>query len=138
MPNRLLPTVLGVALVIGTASSAYSDNYTAYSTTAESITGNIAMDDFNLVFQNGETLIFDRLIADNFIVDGQRVPASVFSVENPSDPELENGNQLCGMGDVTYVANWAAGEGLTAVAVFTGNAPPAASDEMCASYIYQD
>ncbi|NKN36817.1 hypothetical protein HFC70_10675 [Agrobacterium sp. a22-2] len=138
MPNRLLPTVLGVALAIGTASSAYSDNYTAYSTTAESITGNISMDDFSLVFQNGETLIFDQLIADNFIVDGQRVPASVFSVENPYDPELENGNQLCGMGDVTYVANWAAGDGLSAVAVFTGNEPPASSDEMCASYIYQD
>lgn len=138
MPNRLLPTILGVALAIGTASSAYSDNYTAYSNTAESITGNISMDDFSLVFQNGETLIFDQLVADNFIVDGRRVPGSVFSVQNPSDPELENGNQLCGMGDVTYVANWAAGDGLSAVAVFTGNEPPASSDEMCASYIYQD
>ncbi|MCM2477191.1 hypothetical protein HGO38_27440 [Rhizobium sp. CG5] len=138
MPNCLLPVVLGVTLAVGAVSSAYGDDYTAYSNTAESITGNIAMDDFSLVFQNGEELIFDQLIADHFVVDGERVPASVFSVQNPSDPELENGNQLCGMGDVTYIANWAAGEGLSAVAVFTGKAPPTSSDEMCASYIYQD
>lgn len=135
---RIFPLVVGVALACSVPSYAFSDEYKAYSNTAMSITGDISMDDFSLTFQNGETLAFASLIGDRFIVDGQEVPASVFSVENPSDPELENGNQLCGMGDVTYIASWTAGDGLAAVAVFTGTEPPASSEEMCASYIYED
>lgn len=136
--TRIFSAILGFAVICGASSYAHSDEYKAYSNTAMSITGDISMDDFSLTFQNGETLAFASLIGDHFIVDGQEVPASVFSVETPSDPELENGNRLCGIGDVSYVANWTAGDGLSAVAVFTGTQPPTSSDEMCASYIYED
>lgn len=135
---RLLPIALLAVAACGTQASAEGDHYTAFSTTAESITGDISMDDFSITFANGESLTFSALLGDHFIVDGRRVNASVYSVENPSDPELENGNQLCGAGDVSYVASWGAGEGLTAVAVFTGDEPPESSAEMCASYIYED
>ncbi|WP_245571279.1 hypothetical protein [Neorhizobium alkalisoli] len=96
------------------------------------------MDDFSIRFESGGSLAFSDLVADNFRVDGKRVPASVYRVEDPADPELENGNQLCGAGDVTYVANWAAGDGMSAIAVFTGKRPPKSSDEMCALYTYED
>ncbi|WP_244499455.1 hypothetical protein [Rhizobium sp. AC44/96] len=132
--------VLGLALAVSSIWSfaAYGDDYTAYSNTAESVTGDISFDDFGITFAYGESLAFSDLVADHFVVDGKRVPASVYRVEEPGDPVLLNGNALCGAGDVTYVASWTAGDGLSAIAVFTGNRPPRRSDEMCASYIFQD
>lgn len=135
---RLLPAVLALVAAGTSAAFAEGDVYTAYSNTAVSITGDISMDDFSITFANGEQLTFSALLGDHFVVDGRRVNASVYSVENPSDPELENGNRLCGAGDVSYLASWAGGEGLTVVAVFTGDEAPQSSAEMCASYIYED
>lgn len=121
-----------------TAVLAYTaeDSYIAVSKTAESITGDIQFDDFSITFANGETLEFSSLVANNFKVDGDTVPASVYRVSEPSDPELENGNYLCGSGDVTYVASWGADPQLMTIAVFTGKRPPRDSSEMCASYTY--
>ncbi|MGV8935580.1 MAG: hypothetical protein ACOH2J_00520 [Allorhizobium sp.] len=138
MTIRFASAVFSVIVACAIGSSARADNYTAASNTAMSITGDISMDDFSIVFANGETLDFAELIADHFMVDGRRVPGSVFSVETPGDPVLENGNTLCGNGDVTYVASWSGGAGMTLVAVFTGSEPPASADEMCASYLYAD
>ncbi|QPC88741.1 hypothetical protein GA830_15195 [Mesorhizobium sp. NBSH29] len=101
-----------------------------------SITGDIQLDDFSITFANGESLEFGELVADHFVVDGASVPASVYSVKTPSDPELENGNNLCGNGDVTFVANWESSSGLVALAVFTGEEPPQSDEDMCASYTY--
>lgn len=137
MNRKILPALLGL-LVAAAPAHAEGDVYTAVSTTAESITGDISMDDFSITFANGESLSFAALVGDHFVVDGNRVNASVYAVTNPSDPELENGNKLCGSGDVSYLANWAGGDGLTIVAVFTGDEPPESSDEMCASYTYQE
>lgn len=137
MKSLLLAATVVVAAAVAPAL-AQGDRYRAFSTTAESITGDIVLDDFSITFANGEGLEFSALVADHFTVDGEQVNASVYSVADPADPVLENGNRLCGAGDVSYVANWAAGEGLTIVAVFTGDAPPESSDEMCASYTYQE
>lgn len=137
MKSLLLAATVVVAAAVAPAL-AQGDRYRAFSTTAESITGDIVLDDFSITFANGEALEFSALVADHFTVDGEQVNASVYSVADPADPVLENGNRLCGAGDVSYVANWAAGEGLTIVAVFTGDAPPESSDEMCASYTYQE
>ncbi|WP_244598797.1 hypothetical protein [Rhizobium tubonense] len=138
MRPKFLAAILSAAIAFGVGSSAYGDDYKAYSKTAESVTGDIAMDDFSISFANGEQLAFSSLVADHFRVDGHKVGASVYSVKDPADPELENGNRLCGEGDVSYVATWGAGEGLAAVAVFTGDNPPKSDEEMCASYVYQD
>lgn len=143
MPARLsrLVACLSLVAVITADSSAWAqqaDHYSAMSNTAMNITGDVWMDDFSITFENGEALEFSDLVADNFRVDGRRVPASVYRVSEPADPELENGNQLCGSGDVTYVASWASGNGVTAIAVFTGNRPPQSNDQMCALYTYED
>jgi hypothetical protein len=138
MKRRITAAIFGLVVACSPGPLAYADDYKAYSKTAESITGDISMDDFSISFANGETLAFSSLVSDHFRVDGHKVGASVYSIKDPGDPELENGNKLCGSGDVNYVATWGAGDGLTEVAVFTGEDPPKGNEGMCASYVYQD
>ncbi|TWF54583.1 hypothetical protein [Neorhizobium alkalisoli] len=114
------------------------DHYTAVSNTAMSVTGDVWMDDFSITFENDESLEFSDLVADHFRVNGKKIPASLYRVKDPADPELQNGNALCGAGDVTYLANWALDDGMTAIAVFTGNRPPKSDQDMCALYTYED
>jgi hypothetical protein len=133
---RVATFATAVALALS-STTVQADSYAAISNTAMSITGDIEFDDFSIVFANGEELAFAELVGDSFVVDGRRVPASVFSIETPADPVLENGNRLCGMGDVTYLASWAGMDDLTVVAVFTTQDVPTSSDEMCASYTYE-
>lgn len=93
--KQALLTVAAVLVGILPAS-AQMERLRAYSTTAVNITGDVSTDDFEIVFENGETPVFSDLLADNFIVYGKRVPASVYRIETPADPELLNGNRLCG------------------------------------------
>lgn len=138
---RFLPRsfagLLGCALLLGATASSSADSYAAVSNTAMSITGDIEMDDFEIVFANGESLTFSALLGDSFVVNGERVGASVYEVEEPADPVLENGNRLCGSGDVTYLATWGGPDNLTIVAVFTTQDVPQSDAEMCASYAYE-
>jgi hypothetical protein len=130
-----------VAAGVFTAPFAFArdgDHYGAVSNTAMSVTGDVWLDDFSITFENDESLEFSDLVADHFRVDGKRVPASVYRVKTPADPELQNGNTLCGAGDVSYVASWGVGDGMTAIAVFTGNRPPKSDQDMCALYTYED
>ena len=132
----------GLALLLAAApvpSPAWADSYAAVSTTSMSITGDIEFDDFEIVFENGEKLVFDELVGDTFVVDGTEVGASVYSVKTPADPELNNGNRLCGQGKVTYVASWGdpSDDSLTIIAVFDTQDVPESDADMCASYTYQ-
>ncbi|MBB5578064.1 MULTISPECIES: hypothetical protein [Rhizobium] len=120
------------------SSAMAADHYSASSNTAMSITGDVDIDDAGITFENGKELTFSDLIADSLVVDGKRVPGSVYRVAQPFDPELKNGNRLCGTGKVTYLATWSDGDGSTAIAVFTGSRPPRSDDESCATYSYQD
>ncbi|QLF71376.1 hypothetical protein FE840_010765 [Peteryoungia desertarenae] len=99
------------------------------------ITGDIKFDDFEIVFENGEKLAFDALVADRFIADGQSVPASVYSVAPSAAPELLNGNRLCGNEPVTFLASWIDGD-VTAIAVFDTPEQPESDATMCALYTY--
>nr|WP_298103401.1 hypothetical protein [uncultured Shinella sp.] len=129
--------LLALALSLGVASPAVADSYAAISNTAMSITGDIEFDDFGITFENGKKIEFDDLLGDTFVVEGKSVPASVYSVADPKDPVLLNGNTLCGA-PVTYVASWSASNGTdTIVAVFSTEDAPESSDEMCASYTYE-
>ena len=117
------------------AGPAVADELAALSTTASSITGDISFDDYEIVFGNGEKLVFEELIADHFTVDGKDVPASVYSVKGPANPKLLNDNRLCGENPVTYVASWLDGD-VTMLAVFETPEAPESSDDMCALYTY--
>lgn len=139
LPHPVL-AALTLASLAASSLPALAEQGIAISETAMSITGDITFDDASISFANGEELIFSALLDDSFVVGGTRVPASLYEVETPADPELENGNRLCGAGDVSYVASWAApevsGTGYV-VAVFTGDTPPTSDAEMCASYTYE-
>lgn len=130
LPGLVLPAMLA-------AAPALADKYVAVSKTAESITGDVTMDDFGIRFANGRKLAFSDLVADHFMADGKRRPGSVYRIEKPADPVLLNGNRLCGTGKVTYLANWLSDSGLNVIAVFTGDDAPESADEMCASYTYE-
>ena len=138
---KLRSLILSSLLTILSTSGALAqqaDHYIAMSNTAMSVTGDVWLDDFSIKFENGESLEFSDLVADHFSVDGRNVPASVYRVKEPGDPELQNGNQLCGAGDVTFVASWADGSESTAIAVFNGKRAPRSSNEMCALYTFED
>ncbi len=133
-----------LALVIAaasfaTVSQAAAETLVAISKTAMAITGDIEMDDFEMVFENGEKLVFDELVGDTFLVSGEDVGASVYSVRTPANPVLNNGNTLCGDSQVTYVASWSAvtDDSLTIVAVFDTQDVPGSDADMCASYPYE-
>jgi hypothetical protein len=128
---RTLPFVL--TLLLATAAPALADSYTAISNTAMAVTGDIEFDDFGITFSNGEQIVFDGLVADTFVVDGERVGASVYSLAEAADPELLNGNTLCGE-PVTYVASWGASGGMeTIIAVFSTQDVPESNADLCAS-----
>lgn len=133
----IIATLLNCSVTATALSYTIEDSYIASSSTAVSITGDIQMDDFSITFANGETLEFSELVADHFSVNGKTVPASLYRVSEPADPVLENDNQLCGSGDVTYIATWGNDPLVTNLAVFTGGDAPADSSEMCASYVYE-
>ena len=129
------PRLLAFALSMAAASPALADSYAAISNTAMAITGDIEFDDFGITFENGEQITFDELVGDTFMVGGERVNGSVYSVAEPKDPVLLNDNRLCGE-PVTYVASWGDAS-TTTVAVFSTQDVPASDAEMCASYTYE-
>lgn len=126
---------LALALSLCIATPALADTYAAISNTAMAITGDIEFDDFGITFENGKQIVFAELIGDSFVVGGETVNASVYSVAEPSDPVLNNGNRLCGA-PVTYVASWG-DDSSTTVAVFSTENAPESDAEMCASYSYE-
>ncbi|MDX3977613.1 hypothetical protein [Shinella sp.] len=123
------------ALSLGAAAPALADTYAAISNTAMSITGDIEFDDFGITFENGKQIVFDELVGDTFVVGGETVNGSVYSVSEPKDPVLLNGNRLCGA-PVTYVASWGDAD-TTTVAVFSTQDVPQSDADMCASYTYE-
>ncbi|WP_050767608.1 hypothetical protein [Aurantimonas manganoxydans] len=131
----LIAACLGFALLVGATSIVLADTLVATSTTAMAITGDVEMDDFSMVFADGTRLDFDELVGDSFVVDGEPVNASVYSVAAPMDPVLLNGNRLCGSGPVTYVASWGSDSDV-AVAVFDTQDIPGSDADMCALYYY--
>ncbi|MCM2395385.1 hypothetical protein NBH19_04695 [Rhizobium sp. S95] len=123
------------AALLLAASPTLADDLLALSTTATSITGDISFDDHEIVFENGKKLVFEDLIADNFIVGGKKVPASVYSVKGTANPKLLNGNRLCGESPVTYLASWL-DDDVTMIAVFETQDAPESDEDMCALYTY--
>ena len=129
--------ISALALCVVLSSPAFAETYAAVSNTAMAITGDIEFDETGITFENGEQITFDEKVGDKLVVDGKTVPAFVFSLAEPKDPVLLNGNRLCGA-PVTYVASWEASDGdTTMVAVFSTQDAPQSDADMCASYSYE-
>ena len=88
--------VLAALLATVASGPVRADPYEALSTTAMGITGDIDLDDFGIVFENGERLYFSDLVSDEIEVDGVAKPASVYRIAEPANPGLNGGNTLCG------------------------------------------
>jgi hypothetical protein len=129
------PYLLALAFFMAAASPALADTYAAVSNTAMAITGDIEFDDFGITFENGKQITFDALVGNTFVVGGETVNASVYSLTQAKDPVLLNGNRLCGE-PVTYVASWGDAD-TTTVAVFATHDVPESDADMCASYTYE-
>ncbi len=130
-----LPAALGLlTLVLAAPASAGGATWTAVSTTAMSITGDIEVADDSITFQNGERIGLKPV----------RDAAGVFTLDPPTaNPVLLNGNYLCGSNaPPKYLA--LPSEGTTAyLLAFDGpDVPTLAADPLdqtgiCALYTYQ-
>lgn len=132
----LLPLLAAPALAQD--GSPYTITLAATSNTAMAVTGDVVMDDFSVEFADGTVMEFSDLVGDTILVDGVEAFGSIYEMAAPEDPILLNDNQLCGMGDVTYLAAYAAGDGMTEIAVFTTQDVPASTEDACAIYLYED
>ena len=90
MSIRRLPTALGLLLLtlaLDAPAAAGGAKWTAVSTTALSITGDIEVADGGITFQNGERIGLKPVAG----------AAGVFTLDPPTaNPVLLNGNYLCG------------------------------------------
>ncbi len=135
LTSRLIAAAaIGITLTASTASAA--EKWEAVSTTAMSITGNIAVEEEKITFENGESLDL-RPVGDD--------EPGVFVVTPEANPTLLNGNKLCGNEAPTFLVFGrpkSDGDDATLyLKVFDTNDVPPASDEMdqpgiCASYTY--
>jgi hypothetical protein len=85
-----------VALLASSPAGA-AEHWTAYSKTAESITGNVTFSPDRITFGNGKSLpLAVAGTVAGFETLGRRGQSTRFRVTSPDDPVLLNGNRLCG------------------------------------------
>lgn len=116
----------------------------ATSKTAESITGDLVYLPNSLTFANGEKLTMEPVtnVPAPWAAfgDGTGSDGELYKLDSPADPELLNGNKLCGMPDqlVTYVmiAPNLKGDEMV-LGVFTGEDAPTGESTPCATYSYE-
>src|SRR3546814_234223 len=81
------------------------ETWTAASTTASSITGDVRFSGDKITFQNGKSLPLQKVgsvtVGD---FDGKAVPAMLYKVTKPATLALLRENTLCGRNPVTYIA----------------------------------
>ena len=116
----------------------------ATSKTADSITGDVVYLPNSLTFANGTSLAMTAVTNGPapwaIFSSGSGGDGEFYKLESPADPELLNGNKLCGMPDqpVTYVMIAPNPKGDEMVlGVFTGKDAPTATSEPCATYSYE-
>lgn len=135
-------SLAGICLIAAcTAGGAGGDDldgaWSATSTTAMSITGDITVTDAALQFADGQRMAWtleDRRAGD-WAGLGQQVEGAIYKVAEPADPTLLRGNTLCGQ-PVTYIVLSLVEAGDLGMSVFTGASAPSDADGLCASYFY--
>lgn len=86
------------------ATSATPKRWQAMSTTAISITGDISLSDHAITFANGESLALELVEKD------QQTGQTLFRVATKANPELLNGNRICGGQPIDYLLEQQSGE----------------------------
>ena len=127
---RIPAVALSLALLGLPALAAAQDKtqWTATSTTAMAITGDIVVSDNAVTFGDGKEIAIEPIGGG---------PA--YKLSEPDDPVLLNGNRLCGSGKpVGYVIFVRPSENSLSMSVFDGDkAPQGDNDSPCAVYNYE-
>ena len=112
---RLCLAVVSLWLGLACNSMAKSVNtiehWSASSTTAISITGNLRFEPKQITFYGGAKLALNAVGQSGKFKDGNdSVDAKIYKVSGPADPLLLNGNHLCGnkhqSRSITFIAIW--------------------------------
>ena len=129
-----------LAVVLGTASAiAEPETWIAVSKTATAITGDIVLDEYSLTFANGESLDLEPYEQDrvgDWSGSGNETEGYVYKIDPPADPELNNGNTLCGA-PVSWLVIRSPGKGELVVNAYSGEETPTGTDGLCASYSFE-
>jgi hypothetical protein len=151
--SALRLVLICLALAISSVAMATPvERWTALSTNAMAITGDVKLSNQRITFSNGKAL--DLLMevpavgSAPFTDNGQPISATVYRVTKPMRVKLKNGNGLCGRSQrarpVTFVAVWKpepmrGDVAPRALAVFSGNNAPASTSDpaTCGVYYYE-
>ena len=135
----LMAALLAGGLTHGALAADVDGKWNALSNTATSITGDIDVSADAITFGEGTKLGIAAEGSGKGTWGGQQasVEGAIFKLAPPADPELLNGNQLCGMPDnkATYVVLAPLDGGLSLI-VYTGDAKPTPDADPCAIYNY--
>ena len=110
-----MPRLSAAAALLLTAipamAAGWSEKWTATSTTAMSITGDVVLQTNKIVFAGGKSLPIVKSRNVSFADDmGKILPATIYRIPVPADLSLLNGNRICGGGNsavpVTYIVIW--------------------------------
>jgi hypothetical protein len=103
----LLVCTLAISLP---AAAGPTERWTATSTNALSITGNVSFSAERITFFNGRSLALSSPVqVASFMVSDKPVEATLYRVVKPRAVKLKNGNYLCGSAEkpkVTFIAVW--------------------------------
>jgi hypothetical protein len=131
---RLLPIALSFLLLSLSPAFAKAARWTATSSTAMAITGDIAVAADSITFGNGASIGIKQAAPDR---------PDVFIIDPPSNPVLLQGNGLCGDQPPTFLTLYRDG-GSLALSVFDGpDMPPSPAGALdtppglCATYHYE-
>src|SRR3546814_16454502 len=101
--DRFILPLLLIASAYPATAGGLIETWTAASTTASSITGDVRFSGDKITFQNGKSLPLQKVgsvtVGD---FDGKAVPAMLYKVTKPANLELRMENKLCGRNPCHY------------------------------------
>lgn len=144
--SLLLPAICGMLCFSGAAARADVRKLAASSRTAESITGNIEISPSAIKMSKATFKV--RVAGQNphyATSFGTQVPATIYQVTTPQNPELINGNKVCSQ-NVRWFALYEPepGQGNSAdnvcLSAFEGDAKPSGDNTpgLCGYYCYSE
>jgi hypothetical protein len=127
-------------IVLLLTAAAPVERWSASSTTAMSITGDVTFAPDKLTFANRASLALSDAGNTPFTGMGKKVAAHLYRVTTPADPALLRGNHLCGK-PVTFVIVWrdAPGASDLTMAAFSGTKIPTSDSDatLCGTFSYE-
>jgi len=121
------------------AAAEIDGNWSAVSNTATSITGDITVSDGEVTFSDNKSVKIASVGTKegDWTDFGGSMEGHIFKLEPAADPELLNGNKLCGMpgNPVTHLVLATGDDGLSLI-VYTGDETPTPDSSPCSIFNY--